>query len=1216
VSSAFDAEVIGVAFRSGKIAILLKARPSDAASKTSTYPSVSPLRLTSVKLSGFKSFVDPTAIAVPGQLVGVVGPNGCGKSNVIDAVRWVLGESSAKQMRGEHMQDVIFNGSTERKPVGRASVELVFDNSLGRIGGPWAGYSEISVKRVLTREGDSSYYVNGQHVRRRDVQDIFLGTGLGPRAYSIIEQGMISRVITSKPEELRVFLEEAAGVSKYRERRRETELRLEDTRENLARVGDIQAELGAQIEHLGQQAEVAGKYRELQAQLALNHNLLSFTRLREAEQAKNRFSNEVQKAAVALEAEMAKLRESERALEELRNSHYEGTDRLQELQGALYAANAEVQSLEQEINFLGENRRRMAAQVESIAAEAAEVEGRIAQAQAEAERWESAIAGARSAISEREHDLSRTREALPAAEAEAVRAAGEVRTAETEMNAAQQEQSVEETRESHALRLLSQIEARKNRLKTENMALVFPEPEKLAALQSERSALAARLAGIEAARHEAEARMPSLEEQRTEATRRLQEATREAATLEAALAALEAQQAKLDTNAKLKEWIEAHRLDRAERLWQAIRVDAGWDDAVEAALGVRLNAVRLADDSEAAELLRDPPPGNFAVFLERGNADAGAATGHLVPLSSVVRSDRAGVTAYLRDALANVFILPEGEDGSALARVLAPGALLVDRRGHLFGRQGIVFHGPQSELHGVLQRQREIEDLRARIPERTRARGEEEATLVRLEQELRAGQEEARRLANDAKGARERDHALEVEYLKLAQSSEQAERRREAIRAELVQIDEEEGRERLEMQEAQHAMEQGARRIEEIVQRLQALEDAAKSAQAALDAARDGIAEAERALSEARYQERSAQDKAQAQSQLVVSLRERLGALSANRESAAAELARLDEGNVRERLQHALEVKSERERVLADARAGLEHVTERLREIEESRLSVEQGLNPLRERITELRIKEQEAATHAEQYAEQLREAGVTREEMAEQIEKRVRSSGMQAEINRLNEEIAALGAVNLAALSELETARERKAFLDAQATDLSQAVETLEAAIKRIDRETRELLQETFDVVSRNFSEMFPALFGGGQASLKLTGEEILDAGLQVFAQPPGKKNQSIQLLSGGEKALTAISLVFSLFKLNPAPFCLLDEVDAPLDDPNTERFCELVRQMSAQTQFLFITHNKITMELANQLIGVTMPEPGVSKIVEVDVDAAIELARKQQAA
>ena len=417
------------------------------------------------------------------------------------------------------------------------------------------------------------------------------------------------------------------------------------------------------------------------------------------------------------------------------------------------------------------------------------------------------------------------------------------------------------------------------------------------------------------------------------------------------------------------------------------------------------------------------------------------------------------------------------------------------------------------------------------------------------------------------------------------------------------------------MQEAQHALENGSQKIEEIVQRLQALEQQAKDAQAALSAAREAVSAAERAQSEARFQERSCADKAEAQSRLAQSLAERLATLASNREGVSAELSQLEEGQVRERLQTALQVKSEREKVLAAARTALEGVNDQLRTLEENRLTVEQSLDPLRNRITEIRLKEQEAITHAEQYAQQLQEAGVTREEMAEQIERRVGSRGMQAEIQRLTDEIAALGPVNLAALSELTTARERKNFLDAQALDLTQAVETLEAAIKRIDRETRELLQDTFDVVSKNFSEMFPALFGGGQASLKLTGEEILDAGLLVLAQPPGKKNTSIQLLSGGEKALTAIALVFSLFKLNPAPFCLLDEVDAPLDDPNTERFCELVRQMSAQTQFLFITHNKITMELAAQLVGVTMPEPGVSRIVEVDIEAAMELARKQAA-
>jgi chromosome segregation protein len=680
------------------------------------------------------------------------------------------------------------------------------------------------------------------------------------------------------------------------------------------------------------------------------------------------------------------------------------------------------------------------------------------------------------------------------------------------------------------------------------------------------------------------------------------------------LKALEAQQQRLEANAKVADWAQAHGLDRAEHLWQAIHVDAGWDDAVEAALGVRLNAVKLADESNLSALLRDPPPGNFAVFLERGIAE-GPPTSNLQPLASVVKGSRPGVTAFVSDALAHFFILPEGEEGMALARVLPPGGVLVSRAGHVFSRQGVVFHGPQSELHGVLQRQREIEDLQARIPARSRSRTEIETKLRDVEAQLKDAQEAARRGRDELARSRQSDHDLEVEFLKLSQSSQSSEMRRAAIREELATIEEDEARERLEMQEAQHALEQGSQAIEAIVQRVQSLESAAKQAQIDLQAAREAIAASERALSEARFNERSCQERAASQSQLALSLGERLQALSANREKVTAELSQLEEGQVRERLQGALQVRQERERVLADARAGLENLSTELRSLEEGRLEVEQRLNPLRERITELRIKEQEAATHAEQYLQQITGAGMTREELAEQIEKRVRSSSLQAEINRLSEEIAALGPVNLAALSELTTARERKAFLDAQAEDLAKAVETLEAAIKRIDRETRDLLQETFEAVNANFQEMFPALFGGGQASLKLTGEEILDAGLQVFAQPPGKKNQSIQLLSGGEKALTAIALVFSLFRLNPAPFCLLDEVDAPLDDPNTERFCDLVRQMSGQTQFLFITHNKITMELAGQLVGVTMPEPGVSRVVEVDIEAAMELAKKQAA-
>ncbi|MBK6980628.1 MAG: AAA family ATPase [Betaproteobacteria bacterium] len=804
---------------------------------------------------------------------------------------------------------------------------------------------------------------------------------------------------------------------------------------------------------------------------------------------------------------------------------------------------------------------------------------------------------------------------LPAAEAAQQKAAAEVRTAETEMSAAEQAQGVEETRESHALKLLAQLEARKNRLKQENMALVFPEPEKLAALAGEARDPRRAPGTPRSAPARPRRELPALEDERLAIRTRCRSAPASSRSSRRRSRHSQAQQAKLDNNSRLADWTKAHALDRAERLWQAIHVEAGWDDAVEAALGVRLNAARLGEEGDLAELLRDAPPGNFAVFVERGAAEAAASASHLTPLSSVVSSARPGVAAYLRDALSGVFILPEGEDGLALARVLPPGGLLVSKAGHLFSRQGVVFHGPQSELHGVLQRQREIEDLQARTPGVAAARAAVEARLRELETLLTEAQDEGRRVREELSRARQAGHDLEVEHVKLSQSTEQATKRREAIRAELADIEREEEKERLEMQEAQHAP------------RGRLAEDrgrgAAPAGPGAGAAKRAGEALARRA---ARSHPPSGRCRKRGSTRAAATRRSsrragspcpgraRGGARRQPRERQA-ELGQLEEGTVRE-------PPAGRPRGEGGARARAGRRPRRARAHHRGTALARggppggrAGAGALRERITELRIKEQEAATHAEQYAQQIQEAGVTREELAEKLEKRVRSSGMQAEIARLGEEIAALGAVNLAALSELTTARERKDFLDAQSADLTQAVETLEAAIKRIDRETRELLQGTFEAVNRNFQEMFPALFGGGQAYLKLTGEEILDAGLQVFAQPPGKKNTSIQLLSGGEKALTAIALVFSLFRLNPAPFCLLDEVDAPLDDPNTERFCELVKQMSAQTQFLFITHNKITMEMGQQLIGVTMQEPGVSRIVEVDIEAAMEFARKQAA-
>ena len=1172
------------------------------------------MRLTQIKLAGFKSFVDPTTIAVPGQLVGVVGPNGCGKSNVIDAVRWVLGESSAKNLRGEKMEDVIFNGSSLRKPSARASVELVFDNSLGRIGGQWGQYAELSVKRVLSRDGNSDYYINGQHVRRRDITDVFLGTGLGPRAYAIIEQGMISRVITSKPEELRIFLEEVAGVSKYRERRKETEARLEDSKENLNRVDDILGELTKNVEKLTEQAAVAAKYQEWHTELKLNENLWAFTKQREVRAAKERYANEIIKTETGFEGETAKLREVEAALDKLRQEHYAETDQLTTAQAAMFEANTSVVQLEQEINYLGENRRRLGAQVEALAQQSLEIETNRDSTTNELDRWHRELASGIDRVGEARERAEALREEVPQFEEKVRAAIVTVKVADNEVRAAESDQALNESREANALKILSQLELRKNRLTTENMALVVPESGELERVEIERAEAQEALMLVDEQLADAEGCVGALENKRRLAADEIGHATRELARIEAALLALQNQQARMDNNNRLAMWLAKYNLDSAPRLWQAIKIKAGWEDALEAALGMRLNAMKVSDTSVIDRIAGDAPPGSVSLYLENGQSQSAQATG-LVSLASMVTSDQPGVLPFVNECLANIFVLENPADARAKMASLPFGAVLVTAAGHLYSQHGATFHGPQSELHGVLQRQREIESLKAELPAKIELRHVVEATQQEVELALADIQESLRQLRLQQHDTKNREHVLQMEALKLSQAIAQADGRRGAIREETAIIDAEIEQERAEMTAAQAALEEGGNKISEITDRLMVLEDQQRAAERALADARERVNAAERGAQEANYFERSCHDKIKSLTEMVGQLAHRSDAVTSSRSALAAELEGLQEGNIRERLQGALNLRLEKEKLLAEARNAMDSASGKLRELEDQRQVIEQSLQPLRDKITELRMKEQEARINEETFAQQLLDNGGNLEELAEAVEKKTRSTAYQAEISRLTLEITALGAVNMAALQELEQASVRKEFLDAQSIDLREAIETLESAIRRIDRETRDMLQVTFDIVNKNFMELFPSLFGGGNAYLKLTGEEILDAGVQVFAQPPGKKITSIQLLSGGEKALTALSLVFSLFRLNPAPFCLLDEVDAPLDDSNTDRFCELVKKMSVSTQFLFITHNKVTMEMGEQLVGVTMNEPGCSRIVEVDIEAAKKFAAAPQA-
>ncbi|WP_295641085.1 chromosome segregation protein SMC [uncultured Methylibium sp.] len=1169
------------------------------------------MRLNSIKLSGFKSFAEPTNFQLPGQLVGVVGPNGCGKSNIMDAVRWVLGESKASELRGESMQDVIFNGSGNRKPASRSSVELVFDNADARAGGAWNQFTEIAVKRVLTRDGTSSYYINNQPVRRRDVQDVFLGTGLGPRAYAIIGQGTISRIIESKPEELRLFLEEAAGVSKYKERRRETENRLKDTRENLQRVDDILRELNANLDKLEKQAEVATQYRALQDQGTLKLHQLWFLKHRDASAEEARVKQAVLDATTAIEARVAELRHVEAELEAVRQSHYAASDALHTAQGSLAEAALEVSRLEERIRYVVEGRQRAEQRLAELGGQNESWAERREQATSELDDAATQIAAADEQAELLAAQAEEQAAALPAAE-DAVRAA-QARSNDQRGKAAEVQQQIQllaaESRNvDEQTRSLAQ---RRDRLASEQQNLAAPDDARLEALKAQFSAAGEVQAIADARAEELTASVPALDEDRRTRQERVNAEAARQAELNARLEALRALQDKVQTEGKLKPWLARHGLDGLAGLWTRLHIEPGWEPALEAALRERLHALAVGRMETVRAFEGDAPPARLAFYTPPSAAIANTHT-TLPRLSDLLRlGGEPGLSALLNDWLEGVYTAASLDEALANRGKLTHGEVIMTRAGHAVSQFAVAFYAPDSEQAGMLARAQEIENLEKQARAQALIVDEARAGLVRAEAAYTDASSRLVGARREAADSQTRSHQLQVEVLRLSQLAEQTTARRDQIAAELAEIDA-----ALEGLQDKRATAEG--RFEELDLQLAGEQER----HAELD---EAVIQAERRLADAREQLRSLEREAQEAQFSSRALAARRGELqraietaaqqiSANEQSAAQlqdELGQLTDAAAQAGLQTALALKLEREQALGAQRSAYDDLSARLRQADEQRLGFERSLEPLREKITRLQLEEQAAQLGGAQYLEQLTAAQVDLDALGQGIEAGgVRLQGLQGEIDRINREVAALGAVNLAALDELTASRERKTFLDAQSADLIEAMTTLEDAIHKIDLETRDLLKGTFDTVNEHFGRMFPELFGGGQARLVMTGDEILDAGVQVMAQPPGKKNSTIHLLSGGEKALTAIALVFAIFQLNPAPFCLLDEVDAPLDDANTERYTKLVKSMSDNTQFLFISHNKIAMEMAGQLIGVTMQEQGVSRIVAVDMDSAVSMA------
>lgn len=1167
------------------------------------------MRLTHLKLAGFKSFVDPTTIHLHGQRVGVVGPNGCGKSNVMESVRWVLGESSAKEMRADAMDAVIFNGSGNRKPISRASVELIFDNSLGGAAGAWSQYAEISVKRVIEREKGSTYYINNSAVRRRDVADLFLGTGLGGRAYAIIGQNTISRIVEAKPEELRIFLEEAAGISKYKERRRETELRLRDTRENLTRVEDICRELQKQITKLESQAVVTQQYHALQATFKLAEGQLWLLKKRDASLNWEKAKLLVEQLVNQLEAQTAALRKSESELELSRQAHYAASEGINAAQATYYEANAEVSNLENLVKQNTEARERMAQQLQQLAQSIARNTSNTEALQQDLVQLNHDLALAQSNEQESSAALAALKLTLPEKEYLLNAATKLAQASHQALNEANQRIQVERNNIQFINQNIQENQQRIQRFEGELGRLIMPNESDLYATEASLQQAQNLVVTIEKNLQSQRANETALQAQLTQLRDSQNTAQRALNQADAEMHSLQKMQQSLHSESKLNDWLARAGLKESAYLWQKIKINADWRVAIESVLGAKLNALITNKNKFGSQSEQRPPSALVLGFDHQPEVKQLPHDASLTPLIQMIEECDAELKPVLADWLQGTYLLLSKDAIEAAIHKLQLGEALVNQQGDIFGRYSVSYHSTQSNFHGVLERQAQLDLLKKNQPILLNDLNTIEASLKNIENQLQLVRQQQQQENAELRQATLQQHQMQLKLAQLQQARQNALEREKSIQIDLA------------------ATKQKLAQLMGDKDNKQALQDATVAQLNALDLAKNNDAIAKRQAEQAYFLSRDSIAQAEKNHQefgfnlklinnKINYLNNKLNAYFEEKIVIELQQKELEQtllltpmDTLKANLVEAINIKQNREASLARARDHLAEQEQVLQNHERARMQNEQQLHPLRDHLEQHRLNEQEARLTFEQCQAGLLENGQDEQTLAVSLSEEAKVSDLARKSNQIQQEINALGAVNLAAIQELNAETERKTYLDSQMQDLKQASDTLEDAIRKIDRETRDKLMHTFNTANQHFCELFATLFGGGQARLELLGDEILDTGLQVFAQPPGKKNTTIQLLSGGEKALTALALVFALFRLNPAPFCLMDEVDAPLDDSNTERFCHMVKKMSENTQFLFVSHNKITMEMAQQLIGVTMQESGVSRVVDVDIEAALTL-------
>ncbi len=1164
------------------------------------------MRLSTIKLSGFKSFVDPTTLHLPTNMTGVVGPNGCGKSNIIDAVRWVMGESSASRLRGDSLTDVIFSGSSARKPVSQATVELIFDNTDHTISGELAAFNEISVKRTVSRDGQSNYSLNGTRCRRRDITDLFLGTGLGPRSYSIIEQGMISQIIEARPEDLRVYLEEAAGISKYKERRKETETRIRHTRENLERLTDLREEVDKQLEHLRRQARQAEQYQALQEERRIKHAQWKALEYRGLDHALGGLREGLAVEETRLQQLIAEQRQAEARIEAERVRRDQAAQALAIAQADVYQVGSTLARIEQQIQHQRDLASRLAKAQAEAQAQLAELGSHIEGDSARLTVLRQAVEQAEPQLEQlREEDLMR-QDALREAEARLAHWQSRWDAHNRATAESSRAGEVERTRVDYLDRQALEADRRRQALKAERATLdldalaaayqaLFEEHQtKLAALEELNQIVAQRKQAVDG----------FSEQQRTLQTE-LAEVRKAAQAARGRLSSLETlQQAALgQEQGAAVAWLKARGLDSARRVGEALSVEAGWENAVEGALGRLIEGVLVQSPETLVEALAELGEGRIALV----SAEAGAETFAPTSLAAKVQGPLA-----VRRLLARLHAAEDLAAARALQPQLPAGDAVITRAGERLGQGWVHVQRSGAARQGALLRERQIQALREQIDTLQAREAQVEQALAGLRAQALVG-EQAREEAQRSLYAAHRAVSELGGQLQAQQGRLEAARTRiERIDGELAQL----------VQTLEEARDQAAEarlRLEDAVTRMADQEDARLQLEAerrALTAARDAAREAARATSEASHALALTLESQRAQIASLTQALERMGGQRGQLDARLGQItAQLSEGDdpiiaLESERENALHERVRTERVLAQARAMLDGIDHRLRQDEQTRQQRDQQALAQREAIAQRRLDQQALVLKAEQLSSAVEQAGFVLQAVLETLPDAADAAEWEAAVQQIEGRMRRLEPVNLAAIQEYGEASTRSEYLQAQNADLSAALDTLEEAIGKIDRETRGRFKDTFDKVNAGVQELYPRLFGGGHAYLELTGEDLLDTGVTIMARPPGKRVSSISLLSGGEKAMTAVALVFAIFQLNPAPFCLLDEVDAPLDEANVGRLAALVKEMSQKVQFLFVSHNKATMEAANQLAGVTMREPGVSRLVSVDLAEASRLA------